>query len=92
MLKVIFSGIKSTGGIYGRPNINDLHDEAAGSNIVPAIGARLASGPMNHYISDNEIKREAHMAEVRWLTNVDEGLRRAKDEKKPILLDFFNPG
>lgn len=32
------------------------------------------------------------MAEVRWLSDLDEALRRAKDEKKPVLLDFFNPG
>ena len=32
------------------------------------------------------------MAEVLWLNDVDEALRRAKNEKKPVLLDFFNPG
>jgi hypothetical protein len=32
------------------------------------------------------------MAEVRWLNDLDEALRRAKQEKKPVLLDFFNPG
>jgi hypothetical protein len=31
------------------------------------------------------------MAEVRWLNDMNEALRRAKDEKKPILLDFFSP-
>ncbi len=47
---------------------------------------------MNHYISDSEIKKEAIMTEVSWLNNMDEAHRRAKDEKKPIMLDFFNPG
>ncbi len=32
------------------------------------------------------------MAEVRWLNDLNEALRRAKDEGKPVLLDFFNPG
>ncbi len=32
------------------------------------------------------------MAEVRWLNSLEEALRRAKQEKKPVLLDFFNPG
>jgi len=32
------------------------------------------------------------MAEVRWLNDMNEALRRAKNEKKPVLLDFFNPG
>ncbi|MCK9227272.1 MAG: thioredoxin family protein [Syntrophorhabdaceae bacterium] len=32
------------------------------------------------------------MAEVRWLNDMNEALQRAKNEKKPVLLDFFNPG
>ena len=29
---------------------------------------------------------------VAWETDLDTALGRAKVEKKPILLDFFNPG
>ena len=33
------------------------------------------------------------MAEtIEWLTSMDEALKTAKSEGKPILLDFFNPG
>ena len=33
------------------------------------------------------------MAEtIEWLTGMDEALKAAKSEGKPILLDFFNPG
>ncbi|MBP1750247.1 MAG: hypothetical protein H6Q52_2786 [Deltaproteobacteria bacterium] len=32
------------------------------------------------------------MAEVRWLNSLEDALSRAKQEKKPVLLDFFNPG
>jgi hypothetical protein len=31
------------------------------------------------------------MAEVAWITDMDDALRKAKAEKKPILIDFFNP-
>lgn len=27
-----------------------------------------------------------------WETDMDSALKRAKEENKPILLDFFNPG
>jgi len=32
------------------------------------------------------------MAEVEWLNNLEKGLETAKAQKKPVLLDFFNPG
>jgi hypothetical protein len=28
---------------------------------------------------------------IHWENNLDEALRRARTENKPILLDFFNP-
>ncbi len=28
---------------------------------------------------------------IQWVTNFDEALARAKAEKKPVFLDFFNP-
>jgi hypothetical protein len=31
------------------------------------------------------------MAEIKWEKEMDAALARAKTEKKPILLDFFNP-
>jgi len=31
-------------------------------------------------------------AQIEWLSNMDEALKRAAAERKPILLDFFNPG
>ena len=30
--------------------------------------------------------------EVKWETNLEEGLRRAEDEGKFVFLDFYNPG
>jgi hypothetical protein len=32
------------------------------------------------------------MAEIQWLNDMSVALVRAKAERKPILLDFFNPG
>lgn len=32
------------------------------------------------------------MTEIGWLNDMNEALARAKAEKKPVLLDFFNPG
>ncbi len=31
------------------------------------------------------------MAKIVWETKMEKALARAKAEKKPILLDFFNP-
>ena len=32
------------------------------------------------------------MAQIEWLTSFNEGLKRAKSEKRLVFLDFFNPG
>ncbi len=32
------------------------------------------------------------MAEIHWLNDMSAALARAKAERKPVLLDFFNPG
>jgi hypothetical protein len=32
------------------------------------------------------------MAEIKWEKMLETALARAKSEKKPVLLDFFNPG
>ena len=29
---------------------------------------------------------------IRWETDMDTALAKARDENKPVLLDFFNPG
>jgi hypothetical protein len=31
------------------------------------------------------------MGQVAWITDMDNALAKAKAEKKPILIDFFNP-
>ena len=31
-------------------------------------------------------------SKIRWEKDLDEALRKAKAEKKPVLMDFFNPG
>ena len=41
----------------------------------------------------SEKKGEIVMAEkIKWETKMDAALVRARLEKKPVLLDFFNPG
>jgi thiol:disulfide interchange protein len=30
-------------------------------------------------------------SEIQWLTSMDQAIKRAQAENKPILLDFFNP-
>jgi hypothetical protein len=32
------------------------------------------------------------MGQVTWITDMNDALSRAKAQKRPILLDFFNPG
>jgi hypothetical protein len=29
---------------------------------------------------------------IQWETDLDAGLRKAKAAKKPVVIDFFNPG
>jgi hypothetical protein len=36
-------------------------------------------------------RKETRMAQIEWLTSMDEALREAKRSGKMILLDFFNP-
>jgi len=31
-------------------------------------------------------------ASIKWETELDAALARAKSENKPVLMDFFNPG
>ncbi len=31
------------------------------------------------------------MAEIKWIGDVESALSLAKSEKRPLLLDFFNP-
>jgi hypothetical protein len=38
------------------------------------------------------LPKEGKMGEVIWITDMNTALGKAKAEKKPILLDFFNPG
>ena len=35
--------------------------------------------------------KEDHMAEVKWIRDMETALSLAKSEGKPIVLDFFNP-
>ena len=43
--------------------------------------------------TQSERKGEIVMAEnIKWETEMDAALVRARVEKKPALLDFFNPG
>ncbi|MBA4395464.1 MAG: hypothetical protein C0407_18085 [Desulfobacca sp.] len=37
-------------------------------------------------------KKGEKMAEIKWEKMLDAALIRAKGEKKPVFLDFFNPG
>jgi len=32
------------------------------------------------------------MAEVKWISDMESALSLAKSEKRPVLVDFFNPG
>ena len=43
--------------------------------------------------TQNERKGEIVMAEnIKWETEIDAALARARAENKHVLLDFFNPG
>lgn len=35
---------------------------------------------------------EFKKATVEWMTSYEDGLKRAREENKPILLDFFKDG
>lgn len=30
--------------------------------------------------------------QIQWEADLDDALRKAKAEKKPVIVDFFNPG
>lgn len=32
------------------------------------------------------------MTDIRWESDFQEALKRSKNENKPVLMDFFNPG
>lgn len=36
-------------------------------------------------------KSKEETRQIQWLTSIDEAMARAKSEKKPVFLDFFNP-
>jgi hypothetical protein len=36
--------------------------------------------------------RRLEMANIKWESEMQAALKRAKSENKPVLLDFFNPG
>lgn len=38
------------------------------------------------------VRRRKTMAEVKWIKDLESALSLAKSEKRPVLLDFFNPG
>jgi hypothetical protein len=42
--------------------------------------------------SEKKFLTEDTMGQIAWITDMNDALSRAKAEKKPILLDFFNPG
>lgn len=31
------------------------------------------------------------MSQIGWITSLDDGLKKAELENKPVFLDFFNP-
>ena len=33
----------------------------------------------------------AAKGEIPWLTSLDDGVRRSREEEKPVLVDFFSP-
>lgn len=35
--------------------------------------------------------KEANMAAIEWIATLEDALTLAKSEKKPVLLDFYNP-
>jgi hypothetical protein len=40
---------------------------------------------------DQRQRRNSMAINIKWKSGLDEAIRQAKAENKPILLDFFNP-
>jgi len=43
-------------------------------------------------VPKSNIRRKGVMAQIKWLSDFEGAVSAAKAEKKPVLLDFFNPG
>ena len=54
-----------------------------GGHILVTSQARAAG---------TKTRRSKIMSEVKWLDDLEKGLKAAKAQNKPVLLDFFNPG
>ncbi len=82
-------------GVLARDRQNqaqDLQISIRGFGARATFGVRgaacLTPGSVGVYRSTNNKVREAPMAEIRWLKDVDAALAEAKAARKPILLDF----
>jgi hypothetical protein len=58
--------------------------------------AVLAALLLDYYIYESTharstTRKEGGMAEVKWIKDMESALSLAKAERKPILLDYFNP-
>lgn len=46
---------------------------------------------MRFAIRDQQ-KGDEMESKIQWETEIDAALRKARSEKKPVVVDFFNPG
>jgi hypothetical protein len=56
--------------------------------MIP-IGAVLSENGQSTIFPE---RRQAMGDAIRWESDLNKALSRAKTEKKPVLMDFFNPG